>query len=209
MTTSAQQRVVGVVDYQAGNIQSIENAFLHVGAKVVRVRSSVELEECTHVVLPGVGAFGFCAEHLTASGLLSHLRRWVFDDRRPLLGICVGMQMCGDSSEESPGVAGLGWIGGEIRRIPVLPEVRVPHVGWNAVQFERTYGSFGAGDAADFYFDHSFAYHEPTMGRTVGSCMHGVRFSAIIERDNVTAVQFHPEKSQAAGLRFLEAFLSR
>jgi glutamine amidotransferase len=83
----------------------------------------------------------------------------------------------------------------------------VPHVGWNSVQFEAGFGEFAAGDRADFYFDHSFAYHEPTKGNTVGECRHGVKFSAIIARDNIIAVQFHPEKSQSTGLRFIDGFL--
>jgi glutamine amidotransferase len=203
------KRVVGIVDYQAGNIQSIENAFAQIGATVLRVRSGAELKSCTHLVLPGVGAFGFCAERLQASGMVDDLRQWAFEQRRSLLGICVGMQLLGDSSEESPNMPGLGWVGGPIRRLRGGPGIRVPHVGWNSVRFENAYGSFAAGDAADFYFDHSFAYHDPRSGRTVGFCQHGERFSAIIEAENITAVQFHPEKSQASGLKLLRGFLSR
>lgn len=201
--------VVGLVDYRAGNIQSIENAFGSVGADVIRIQDGDALAGCSHLVLPGVGAFGFCAERFRASGLVEQVHRWVFAEQRPLLGICVGMQLLGDNSEESPRVEGLGWVGGEIRRLFAHPGIRVPHVGWNSVEFQESYGSFGAGDQADFYFDHSFAYHDPKLGRTLGYCSHGVRFSAIVQRDNVTAVQFHPEKSQASGLRFLESFLTQ
>ena len=209
MTGGRTRPVVGVVDYQAGNLQSIENAFLHVGAQVARIRSAAEVAECTHLVLPGVGAFGFCAERLEASALTPRLRQWAFEERRPLLGVCVGMQLLGDWSEESVGVSGLGWIGGEVRRIPSSTGIRVPHVGWNAVRFEQGYGDFAPGEAADFYFDHSYAYHSPRYGRTVGVCSHGIEFSAVLERENLTAVQFHPEKSQAAGLRLLSGFLAR
>lgn len=202
-------RVVGIVDYGAGNIQSIENAFDHIGATVRRVRSGDQLDACTHLVLPGVGAFGFCAEQLQASGALPQLQRWALVDRRPLLGICVGMQLLGDRSDESPDVAGLGWIGGEVRRLLPGAGVRVPHVGWNSVRFDNAYGDFAAGDAADFYFDHSFAYHAPKLGKAIGRCMHGVSFDAVVERDNIVAAQFHPEKSQSAGLKFLGGFLAR
>ena len=202
-------RVVGIVDYGAGNIQSIENAFDYVGAAVRRIRSGEELAGCTHAVLPGVGAFGFCAERLQASGLIPDLRSWALEKGKPLLGICVGMQLLGDRSDESPGIAGLGWIGGEVRRLGGGPGVRVPHVGWNSVHFQHAFGTFAPGDAADFYFDHSFAYDEPREGRAVGQCLHGVSFNAVLERRNIVAAQFHPEKSQSAGLRFLESFLSR
>jgi glutamine amidotransferase len=202
-------RVVGIVDYGAGNIQSIENAFDHIGATVRRVGSGDQLDGCTHLVLPGVGAFGFCAERLQASGTLPELQRWALVDRRPLLGICVGMQLLGDRSDESPDVTGLGWIGGEVRRLLPGAGVRVPHVGWNSVRFGNAYGEFAAGDAADFYFDHSFAYHAPKLGKSIGTCLHGVSFDAVVERDNIVAAQFHPEKSQSAGLKFLGGFLAR
>ncbi len=208
MTHVGRGRTVGIVSYQAGNMQSIENAFACLGARTRRVRTNADFAACTHVVLPGVGAFGFCAAQLHASGLVDHLRRWALDDGRPMLGICVGMQLLADASEESPQARGLAWIGGVVRRIPAGGSVRVPHVGWNTVEFERACTEFPAGSEADFYFDHSFAYQGPRCGVTVGSCDHGTRFDAIVQRDNITAVQFHPEKSQSAGMRFLAGFLS-
>ena len=207
MTPIGRGRTVGIVNYQAGNIQSIENAFAYLGAQTRRVRAETDFAECTHVILPGVGAFGFCSERLQASGLVDSLRRWAIDDERPMLGICVGMQLLADRSEESPQARGLGWIGGVVQHIPAGGGIRVPHVGWNTVDFNRAYGEFPGGSAADFYFDHSFAYHDPRHGESVGSCTHGAQFTAIVQRDNITAVQFHPEKSQSAGMRFLSGFL--
>lgn len=207
MMRAGRGRTVGIVDYQAGNIQSIENAFAHLGARTVRVQTEETLSSCTHLVLPGVGAFGFCAERLRASGLVASLERWAFTERRPLLGICVGMQLLADGSDESPGVPGMSWIGGSVRRLPSALGIRVPHVGWNAVEFERPYGEFVVGSTADFYFDHSYAFHQPSQGDTVGECSHGVSFCAVVRRDNIVAAQFHPEKSQSAGARFLAAFL--
>lgn len=200
---------VGIVDYGAGNIQSIENAFAYLGAQTVRLRAEKDFEQCSHVVLPGVGAFGFCAQRLQSSCLIERLERWVFSERKPLLGICVGMQLLADGSEESPEAEGLGWIGGSVKRIPANRGVRVPHVGWNTVEFERALGEFPAGSAADFYFDHSFAYHEPRKGVTMARCTHGTTFDAIVQGDNVIATQFHPEKSQTAGMRFLRSFLQQ
>lgn len=202
------RRQVGIVDYQAGNIQSIGNAFDHLGAEVIRVRETADIARCTHLVLPGVGAFGFCAEKLYASRLIGGVEQWAFADRRPLLGICVGMQLLADGSDESPEALGLGWMGGVVQQLVGNSAIRVPHVGWNTVTFEVSWGEFAAGDEADFYFDHSFAYPTPVQGRRVAQCTHGIPFSAVIQRDNVVAAQFHPEKSQAAGLRLLRGFLA-
>lgn len=118
------------------------------------------------------------------------------------------MQLLADGSEESPGAAGLGWLGGFVRALPrTSGAVRVPHVGWNRVTFQEPLGDYRKGDVADFYFDHSFAYVNPVGGRTVGACQHGISFTAVVRKDNIVAVQFHPEKSQASGLRVLRGFL--
>jgi glutamine amidotransferase len=203
-------RRVALIDYQAGNLQSIGNAFDHLGASVVRTRAAADIDGCTHMVLPGVGAFGFCAERLAASGLLALVDRWAVELRRPLLGICVGMQLLADASEESPDARGLGWLGGRVNLIANGDRaIHVPHVGWNTVTFETDCGEFRATDEADFYFDHSFAYDAPRFGERVAWCQHGVCFSAVVRRDNVVAVQFHPEKSQSAGMRFLRGFLAQ
>lgn len=205
----ALKRRVGIIDYEAGNIRSIENAIEHLGARVDRVTREGDLKEATHLLLPGVGAFSHCAQKLEATGLVPALRQAVVDEGKPLLGICVGMQLLADTGEELGGHPGLGWIGGTVRAmIAAPPAVRVPHVGWNDVRFEEDFGEFSAGSSADFYFDHSFAYHGPRNGRMLGSCEHGVRFPAALRDGNLVAAQFHPEKSQAAGLRFLAAFLA-
>lgn len=199
---------VGLIDYEAGNVRSIENALDHLGARVSLVSEASDFEGKTHLLLPGVGAFGYCADKLRATGLVPQLKQWAIDDGRPLLGICVGMQLLADRGEELGVHEGLGFVGGTVRPLEGdPPRVRIPHVGWNDVTFADDFGSFRAGDKADFYFDHSFAYHDPVHGETLGTAEHGQRFCAIVRRGKLVASQFHPEKSQRAGLRFLEGFL--
>lgn len=199
---------VGLIDYDAGNIRSIENALDHLGARFARVRAAGDLAGMTHLLLPGVGAFGHCAGQLAATGLVPHLSRWAIDEGRPLLGICVGMQLLADTGEEQGIHRGLGLIGGTVAAlVPAPPEVRVPHVGWNTVTFADAFGGFAPGDAADFYFDHSYAYGDPVHGTVLGTAEHGTRFAAIVRRGKLIGAQFHPEKSQAAGLKFLRGFL--
>lgn len=200
--------VVALVDYGAGNLQSLANAVENAGAEVRRVGPGATLDGVTHVILPGVGAFGFCAEQLRASGLVPLLEDWALAQRRPLLGICVGMQLLAHTSEELGEQRGLGWIGGAVRKLESpRPDIRIPHVGWNDVRFEQALGDFAPGARADFYFDHSFAYQAPRHGEVLGSCEHGRTFCAAVRRDNILGAQFHPEKSQTAGRRFLRAFL--
>jgi glutamine amidotransferase len=200
---------VGVVEYQAGNVRSIVNALEHLGAGVQRVTVASDMQNCTHVLLPGVGAFGFCAQRLRESGLLPALTEWALELQRPLLGICVGMQLLAETSDELGEQQGIGWGGGHVRRLqPDATGIRVPHVGWNNVHFDESFGEFGAGSEADFYFDHSYAYRMPTLAHRVAACTHGETFSAVIRRGQMVAAQFHPEKSQTAGMRFLRSFLA-
>lgn len=200
---------VGVVDYQAGNLRSIVNALEHLGAGVQRVSDADDMQLCTHLLLPGVGAFGFCAQQLRTSGLLPALKEWALDLQRPLLGICVGMQLLAETSDELGEQQGIGWAGGRVRRLqPLDAAIRVPHVGWNNVRFDEAFGEFEASAEADFYFDHSYAYRMPTIARRVAACTHGETFSAVIRRGQLVAAQFHPEKSQTAGMRFLRSFLA-
>ncbi len=205
------RQVVGVVDYHSGNIRSVVNAVESINVSSRLVRHPRDIQDCSHLILPGVGAFGFCVDRLRASGLLEGLEQWALLDGKPLLGICVGMQMMADHSEEQGRHQGLAWIGGEVRKLEKpadQPHIHVPHVGWNEVLFKESFGLFKAGESVDFYFDHSFAYHAPRLGKEIASAHHGQEFSAIIKRGNIVATQFHPEKSQAAGMRLLKSFLA-
>jgi glutamine amidotransferase len=200
--------VVGIVDYHSGNIRSVSNAIDFAGGEVRQVIKPADVDGCTHLILPGVGAFGFCAAKLRASGLLPTVEEWALKDQKPLLGICVGMQLMADFSEEQGLHQGLGWIGGTVRKLESAQAlVRIPHVGWNNVVFNEPFGEFSSGDTPDFYFDHSYAYDAPS-GNVVATCSHGRRFSAVVRKNSIIAAQFHPEKSQTAGMQLLKSFFT-
>jgi imidazole glycerol-phosphate synthase subunit HisH len=200
---------VALIDYGAGNIRSLSNALSYVGADVRLVRAREDLEGASHVVLPGVGAFGYCAERLRESGLIPALEEWALNRSLPILGICVGMQLLAEWSEERGNHPGLNWIGGRVTRLQTNESaLRIPHVGWNDVTFNKDFGEFSKGQQADFYFDHSYAYFDPREGEVLAECTHGETFCAAIHWNNMIGVQFHPEKSQTPGLRFLRGFLA-
>jgi glutamine amidotransferase len=200
MTSST---TIGVVDYAAGNLRSLCNALETVSAGVKLVRTPEDLRECSHVVLPGVGAFGHCVDGLRRSGMIDPLAEWVMSGNRPLLGICVGMQMLADIGEEHGEKSGLGWIPGRVSQLPASRSARVPHVGWNDVRFGPPCGPL----AGDFYFDHSFRFCPADTAHSLGVATHGIEFCAAVRKGSVLGVQFHPEKSQEAGLRFLRWFV--
>lgn len=200
---------VGLINYHTGNIRSIVTAFEYLGAKTQVIQSYVDTSQLTHLVLPGVGAFNFCFERLKVSGMLPMIEEWTFVMQKPILGICVGMQLLADSSDEMELHSGLGWMGGKVRKLYSNdPSIRIPHVGWNSVLFEQDFGNYRKNTESDFYFDHSHAYFSPTQGRVLATANHGQTFCAAIQRENLVAVQFHPEKSQVSGIKFLNSFLS-
>ncbi len=202
---------LGIVDYGAGNLCSVRNSFHAAGFESRLVRSEEELEGLTHLVLPGVGAFGDCARALRKQGLAEPIRRWVEEDARPFLGICVGYQILFESSEESPGEPGLGLLRGRVRRFDAAAGLKVPHIGWNSAQLRDPADPIwaGMGDAPHFYFVHSY-YPEPEDEAIVAArCVYGAAFAAAVRRGRLTATQFHPEKSQKLGLRLLRNFMTQ
>jgi len=202
------EHVVGLIEYRAGNLFSIENAFRNLDVEVRRIRRPTDFDGLSHVVLPGVGAFGHCRRSLDASGMEPRLIDWAMVERRPTLGICVGMQLMAEAGLEYGRTEGLGWFQGEIAPIPANPPaVRVPHVGWNAIDLTAQVGALQPHHKIDVYFDHSFALLDPDPSDVAAWCDHGLPFAAILANGNVMATQFHPEKSQRAGLRILSAFL--
>jgi len=195
--------LVAVLDYGIGNLRSAQKALERVGADARLTADPALVADAAGVVLPGVGAFGRCMESLHGTGL-ADIARDAAQDGRPFLGICIGMQMLFEASEESPGAPGLGILPGTVTR---LQSPRLPHIGWNLVTFERDSAlTEGLGDAAAFYHVHSFACRPSDATDVVGTSEYGERFVSVVERGNVMASQFHPEKSSRDGLRMLRNF---
>jgi glutamine amidotransferase len=198
--------VIAVVDYGVGNLASLEAALRRAGADDVRItRSHVDILAAKAVVLPGVGRFGHCASELRRLGL-DVVVRLAHDRGIPLLGLCVGMQLLFDESEEDPGTPGLGLCRGRVRRL--RGDVRVPHTGWNQVRIVRSHPWLaGVPDEAYFYFVHSYAVEPLDERAIVGTVDHGGALTAAVGGDGMLALQFHPEKSGAMGTAALRSFV--
>lgn len=202
---SAPNRALYIVDYGSGNLRSVQKAFEHVGVPGAVGADPGAIREAAALVLPGVGAFGAAMEQLEGKGLVEPLVERI-EAGVPFLGVCLGLQLLFESSEEDPGVSGLGVIHGDVRALP--PTVKVPHIGWNQAEFCSCSDLFDEiPDGSAFYFVHSYAVVPRSPGDVL--CMtdyDGVRFVSGVERDNIAAVQFHPEKSSTLGLRFFRNF---
>jgi len=197
--------MIAVVDYGIGNLRSAEKALQHLGADARLTTDAGEIDAAAAVVLPGVGNFGACMRALNASGLEA-VTRSAATDGRPFLGICVGMQMLFDGSDESPGVAGLGIVAGRITRLPET--VRLPQMGWNTLEpSPESRLVSGLPDPAWCYFVHTFAPDPADDGDVAAWCTYGRRFAAAVERGPLWATQFHPEKSGDVGLALLGNFV--
>lgn len=195
---------VALVDYGAGNLQSVRNALMAAGAADVLVTADPDaLANADRIVLPGVGAFAHCMKALSAiDGMVDALDEETGKGGKPFLGICVGMQLMAEAGEEHGRHAGLGWIEGTVRKLePANSAIKVPHMGWNDVMPSGSHPMIKAGEA---YFLHSFAFDGADVLATTD---HGGSVVAAIGRGNRLGVQFHPEKSQRYGLEFLARFL--
>ncbi len=196
---------VALVDYGMGNRRSVEKALEHVGARVERTADRDDIAAAEAIVLPGVGAFPEAMRRLTALRLVDTIRERAAAGV-PLLGICLGMQLLFDSSEEHEGAAGLGLLPGAVTRLDA-PGLKVPHIGWNTVTFSRPSAlTDGLGAAAAFYHVHTYACRPREESDVVGRGEYGERFVSIVERGNVMGAQFHPEKSSLDGLALLRNF---
>jgi glutamine amidotransferase len=195
---------VAIIDYGVGNLRSVEKAFAATGCEAVVSHDEKVLRAAERLVLPGVGAFGACMKALSERGFDELVRERVAAGT-PLLGVCVGMQLLFETSDEFGATPGLGLLRGRVRRFS--DELVVPHVGWNQIAQTRTHPVFAhVADQSYFYFVHSY-YCEPVDENVIaGETEYGVTYASVVARDNICGVQFHPEKSQHAGLQLLHNF---
>lgn len=197
--------MIAIIDYGMGNLYSVEKAFARLGARVVVTSEAKAIAQADKVVLPGVGAFGDCMKNLHSSGLIPVIES-VIAGGKPFLGICLGLQLLFEGSEEDPGVDGLGIFAGQVRKI-TAPDLKIPHMGWNSLAFQQASPLFKGVDAGSYvYFVHS--YHAvPEADIVTAVADYGQTVTAAVGRDNVQAVQFHPEKSSSVGLSILANFV--
>ena len=203
--------MIAVIDYGAGNIQSVVKALHHIGCEEICVTKDKEvLRSADAAILPGVGSFGHAMECLNSSGLTETVKEFIASDK-PFLGICLGLQMLFEESEESPGVAGLGILKGKIRLIPKEygVEIKIPHSGWNSLDIKKPEGIYkGINDGAYVYFVHSYYLTAEDRDVVSAQTYYGVSIDASIQRGNLFATQFHPEKSGEVGIQMLRNFVA-
>lgn len=199
--------MIAIIDYDAGNIFSVQNALEYLGEKPVLTRDAKILKSADRIILPGVGAFGDCMDKITSYELLPVIED-VVKMGIPFLGVCLGMQLLFESSEESEGVKGLSLLKGKIQRIPVGEYKKIPHMGWNSLSFLKKSKLFnGINDGAYVYFVHSYCLHADNPEVVAARCNYNVTFDAAVEQDNIFGCQFHPEKSSDVGLKVLKNFI--
>jgi glutamine amidotransferase len=202
--------LVAIIDYGRGNVRSVYNAFDYIGVDAVITDDATEIANASHILLPGVGAFGDAVAALHERGLPEVLHRNVIEQGKPFLGICVGMQVLAATGFEHGEHAGLGWLDAEVRRLDPGPEcLKIPHMGWNGVALSREHPLFEGfkDDTLVFYFVHSYAVTTSDMDKVLGTCDYGAKFVSALAWDNIVTTQFHPEKSQDSGIELLENFV--
>lgn len=198
--------MIAIVDYGMGNLRSVTNAFHYLGAPIEITQNREVIENARAIVLPGVGAFGKCVQNLKRLNLFDFLKEQIALGK-PYLGICLGMQILFEESEEAPGIEGMGIIKGRVVRFQGA--MKIPHMGWNSIEIAKESRVLEAvPDGSYFYFVHSYfpAPSEGAVSATVTD--YGTRFTSSVERDNIFASQFHPEKSQNIGLKLLRNFVN-
>ena len=199
--------MVAIIDYDAGNIKSVQKAIEYLGEEVIITRDAEVILSASRVILPGVGAFGDAMEKLHKYNLVDVIRE-VVKREIPFLGICLGLQLLFETSDETPGVQGLGILKGKIKRIPDDGELKIPHIGWNSLAFPNKGRLYeGIYEESYVYFVHSYYLDAEDKGIVVATTEYGTTIHASVEQGNVFACQFHPEKSSSVGLKILDNFL--
>lgn len=198
--------MIAIIDYGAGNIQSVSKALAHIGCDCFVTRDKDEILKADSAVLPGVGSFGDTVDSLNKYGIKDAIREYIASGK-PFLGICLGMQLLFPASEESPGAAGLGIYDGSISRIPNGEGLKIPHMGWNSLEINPKSRLFKGIEKNPYvYFVHSYFLHASDRELVAATAEYGVTIDAAVERGNVFATQFHPEKSGETGLQILRNF---
>ena len=199
---------IKIIDYGMGNIQSVKNAFELFNSKVEIISDPSNIKNADGIILPGVGAFSNAVKNLRERKLIEPLKEAVINKKVPLLGICLGMQLLADKSEERGNNEGLSFISGEIRKIPHKEGLRLPHIGWNEVTIKKKEPLFkNIIDKGSFYFVHSYRF-ECDDEFVVATTDYGQKINAVVRKENIFGIQFHPERSQRKGLRILANFIS-
>lgn len=199
--------MTAIIDYDAGNIKSVEKALLALGETACVTRDPNVILSADRVILPGVGAFGDAMEKIRGYGLEEVIRQ-VAADKIPFLGICLGLQLMFEKSDENKGIRGLGLLKGEILRIPETPGLKIPHIGWNSLTFPNRGRLFhGIPENAYVYFVHSYYLKAQEEEIVTAATEYGTSIHASVEKDNLFACQFHPEKSSDVGLMILKNFI--
>ena len=197
-----------IVDYGMGNLRSVVNAFEYVGAKVKLSSQAKDLKQADGIVVPGQGAFRDCIKCLRDNKFVEALNEVVIENKKPYLGICLGLQILGEKSFEGGEFAGLGWIRGTVKKIEPKDGLKVPHLGWNEIRIKRQTDLLkGIPDKTCFYFAHSFVLYPEDAQVVVTTTDYGGEFPVAVQKDNIIAVLFHPEKSQQAGLLLIKNFI--
>ena len=199
--------MIAIVDYDAGNLASVVRALEHLGAECRITREKEEILQAERLILPGVGAFGDAMEKLGRFDLVDTIKEFIASGK-PFLGICLGQQLMFESSEETPGVKGLGILPGKIVRIPAETGLKIPHMGWNSLSIRPDSRLFaGLPQDSYVYFVHSYYLQAENPSDVAATAEYGVTIHAAVEHDNIFACQFHPEKSGEVGLHILKNFI--
>lgn len=198
--------MIAIIDYGAGNLRSVEKAFEYLGFEAKISSDPKEIMGCDKIILPGVGAFGVCMDSIRKAGLDNCILEAV-DKGKPFLGICLGLQLLFEESEESPGAKGLSVFSGGNKRIAQSPGLKIPHMGWNSITYDKSCPIFsGIGDEPYVYFVHSYHIAPEDESIVSARASYGAEIPVAVHRENVFATQFHPEKSGETGLKILKNF---
>jgi len=198
--------MITIVDYGMGNLRSVSKAFEKIGADVTVTNAKEKIKSASALVVPGVGAFGDCIKNLDKTGLLDEIKNFI-KSGKPYLGLCLGMQILLESSEEAPGISGLGLITGTVKKFSPKLGLKIPHMGWNRIKIKSKNILFeNIQDDAYVYFVHSYYVEPKDKSFITTETDYGISFCSSIGKDNIWATQFHPEKSQTIGLQILKNF---